>query len=56
MLQGYLEELLRVRDGQVREMQAERRRLVESLQHHEAESQKDRQQLEAVIIELQAQL
>ncbi len=56
MWQGYLEELVRLREGQLEEIHLQRQNLVETLQHYESESRRERQQLETVIIELQAQL
>ena len=54
--QGYLEELVQLRQGQLEEAHQQRQKLMETLQYYEAESRRERQQLETVIIELQAQL
>ena len=56
LLQGYLEELVRLRESQLTELHDQKQKLIETMQHYEIESRKDRQQLESVIIELQAQL
>ncbi len=56
LLQAYLEELLRLRDNQIDELQLNRNKLIATLQHYENEHKKERQQLEGVIIELQAQM
>ncbi len=55
-IQAYLEELLRLRENQLDELQLNRNKLIATLQHYENESKKERQQLEGVVIELQAQM
>ena len=47
---------MRLRESQLEEDHRQRQKLLETLQHYEAESRRERQQLEAIIIELQAQL
>ena len=54
--QGYLEELVRLRDLQLQELQSRHNRMLDTLRHLETETHRDRRQLENVIIELQAQL
>ena len=56
IFQGYLEELVRVREGQLEEVHSQREKVVDTLHHYESESRRERQQLENVIIELQAQM
>ncbi|XP_064643791.1 RUN domain-containing protein 3B-like [Lineus longissimus] len=53
---GYLEELVRLRQDQLEDVQAQRTKLVQTFNNMETENKRDRQQLESVIIELQAQL
>ena len=47
---------MRLRESQLTEVHGQKQKLIETMQHYETESRKDRQQLESVIIELQAQL
>ena len=47
---------MRLRESQLTELHDQKQKLIDSMQHYETESHKDRQQLESVIIELQAQL
>ena len=56
LLQGYLEELVRLRESQLEDAHKQRQKLVDTIQNFEGESRKERQQLEGIIIELQAQL
>jgi len=51
-----VEELLRVRESQLSEVQAQHGRVSESLQSVETERKKEQSQLETVVMELQAQL
>jgi len=53
---GYLEELVRLRESQLEDAHKQRQKLVDTIQNFEGESRKERQQLEGIIIELQAQL
>ncbi|CAH1775521.1 unnamed protein product [Owenia fusiformis] len=53
---AYLEELVRHRDSQIFELQRQKQTLMATLNGFEVDSRKERQQLEAVIIELQTQM
>ncbi|KAL5010849.1 hypothetical protein ScPMuIL_013154 [Solemya velum] len=53
---GYLEELVRLRERQLAEVNREKQAMVNSLTYCQAESKKERQQLESIIIELQNQM
>ncbi|XP_050406142.1 RUN domain-containing protein 3B isoform X1 [Patella vulgata] len=53
---GYLEELLRMREKQLDEANLQKQRFIQSLRGVELEQRRERNQLEQVIIELQAQL
>jgi len=55
-MQNYVEELLRVRDSQLAEVQTQHGRVSESLQSVETERKKEQMELESVVVELQAQL
>jgi len=55
-VQNYVEELLRVRESQLAEVQTHHVRVSQSLQSVEAERKKEQSELETVVVELQAQL
>ena len=55
-VQSYLEEVLRVRDAQVQELESGRQRLVEAQRQSDAQAARDKEQLEGVVGELQTQL
>lgn len=47
---------MRLRQSQLEEATRQRRHLLDTLEHYEAEAMRERQQLEGVVIELQGQL
>ena len=51
-----MEELLRVRESQLADVQSQHGRVSESLQSLETERKKEQSELETVVVELQAQL
>jgi len=51
-----VEELLRVRESQLADVQSQHGRVSESLQSLETERKKEQSELETVVVELQAQL
>ena len=51
-----MEELLRVRESQLSEVQTQHGRVSESLQSVETARKKEQQELETVVMELQAQM
>ncbi|XP_051988446.1 RUN domain-containing protein 3A-like [Xyrauchen texanus] len=53
---GYLEELVRLRESQLKNVETENKRLDAKLEELRIQSQQERQELEAIILELQAQL
>ncbi|XP_068119273.1 RUN domain-containing protein 3A isoform X3 [Hyperolius riggenbachi] len=53
---GYLEELVRLRESQLKNLEAENKRLTQRLQEHGEQSLQEKHQLEGVILELQEQL
>lgn len=54
--QGYLEELVRLRESQLKDLEAENRRLQLQLEEAAAQNQREKRELEGVILELQEQL
>ncbi|XP_012933070.1 RUN domain-containing protein 3A isoform X2 [Heterocephalus glaber] len=54
--QGYLEELVRLRESQLKDLEAENRRLQQQLEEAAAQNQREKRELEGVILELQEQL
>ena len=55
-VQGYLEELVRLRESQLERAEAEARRLSARLDRLQQHSLQERRELEAIILELQEQL
>jgi hypothetical protein len=55
-VQNYAEEMLRIREAQLAELNAQRQRLIENLDYLQMERKKDQTQLESVIVELQTQM
>jgi len=55
-VQNYVEELLRVRESQLAEVQTQHGRVSESLQVVETERKKEQLELEKIVMELQSQL
>ncbi|XP_064172195.1 RUN domain-containing protein 3A-like isoform X1 [Anguilla rostrata] len=53
---GYLEELVRLRESQLKKLEKESRRLGEQLEELQGQSVQQKQELESVVLELQAQL
>ncbi|XP_051570693.1 RUN domain-containing protein 3A-like isoform X2 [Myxocyprinus asiaticus] len=53
---GYLEELVRLRESQLKNVETENKRLDAKLEELRIQSQQEKQELEAIILELQAQL
>ncbi|XP_016336433.1 RUN domain-containing protein 3A-like isoform X2 [Sinocyclocheilus anshuiensis] len=53
---GYLEELVRLRESQLKNVETENKRLVAKLEELQVQSQQEKKELEAIILELQAQL
>lgn len=54
--QGYLEELVRLRESQLKNVETENKRLNAKLEDLQMQSQQEKKELEAIILELQAQL
>ena len=55
-LKGYLEELLRMREHQLQDLQRKHQNLLNVFRKFDDDSKKDRHQMENVVIELQQQL
>ncbi|KAG1967455.1 RUN domain-containing protein 3A [Pimephales promelas] len=53
---GYLEELVRLRESQLKNVETENKRLDAKLEDLQVQSQQEKKELEAIILELQAQL
>uniref|UniRef100_A0A3B4CC04 RUN domain-containing protein 3A n=1 Tax=Pygocentrus nattereri TaxID=42514 RepID=A0A3B4CC04_PYGNA len=53
---GYLEELVRLRESQLKNVETENKRLNAKLEDLQVQSQQEKKELEAIILELQAQL
>uniref|UniRef100_A0AAY4BFY5 RUN domain-containing protein 3A n=1 Tax=Denticeps clupeoides TaxID=299321 RepID=A0AAY4BFY5_9TELE len=53
---GYLEELVRLRESQLKNLETENKRLSSRLDELQLQSQQEKKELEAVVLELQAQL
>ncbi|XP_062874503.1 RUN domain-containing protein 3A isoform X3 [Trichomycterus rosablanca] len=53
---GYLEELVRLRESQLKNVETENKRLNAKLEELQIQSQQEKKELEAIILELQAQL
>lgn len=54
--QGYLEELVRLRESQLKDLEAENKRLKLRLEEVMVQNQLEKRELEGVILELQEQL
>lgn len=54
--QGYLEELVRLRESQLKDLEAENKRLKLRLEEAVVQNQLEKRELEGVILELQEQL
>ncbi len=55
-LQGYLEELVRLRESQLRNVETENKCLRAKVEELTVQSQQEKKELEAIVLELQAQL
>lgn len=55
-LQGYLEELVRLRESQLKNVETENKCLRAKAEELTVQSQQEKKELEAVVLELQAQL
>ncbi|XP_057215378.1 RUN domain-containing protein 3A isoform X1 [Triplophysa rosa] len=53
---GYLEELVRLRESQLKNMETENKRLTAGLEELQLQSQKEKRELESIVLELQEQL
>ncbi|XP_034395291.1 RUN domain-containing protein 3A isoform X3 [Cyclopterus lumpus] len=53
---GYLEELVRLRESQLKNVETENKRLRAKVEEQAAQSRQEKEELEAVVLELQAQL
>ncbi|XP_068434035.1 RUN domain-containing protein 3A isoform X3 [Clinocottus analis] len=53
---GYLEELVRLRESQLKNVETENKRLRAKVEEQTVQSQQEKKELEAVVLELQAQL
>lgn len=56
ILQGYLEELVRLRESQLKNVEAENKCLRARVEELTVQSQQEKKELEAIVLELQAQL
>lgn len=56
MLQGYLEELVRLRESQLKNVETENKCLRAKVEELTVQSQQEKKELEAIVLELQAQL
>lgn len=54
--QGYLEELVRLRESQLKNTEMENKRLKARLEELQTQSQQEKRELEAIVLELQEQL
>lgn len=55
-VQGYLEELVRLRESQLKNVETENKRLRAKVDELTVQSQQEKKELEAIVLELQAQL
>lgn len=55
-VQGYLEELVRLRESQLKNTETENKRLKTRLEELQSQSQEEKKELEAIVLELQEQL
>ncbi|MEQ2172107.1 RUN domain-containing protein 3A, partial [Goodea atripinnis] len=53
---GYLEELVRLRESQLKNMETENKRLRAKVEELTMQDQQEKKELEAIVLELQAQL
>lgn len=56
MFQGYLEELVRLRESQLKNVETENKCLRAKVEELTVQSQQEKKELEAIVLELQAQL
>lgn len=56
VLQGYLEELVRLRESQLKNVETENKCLRAKVEDLTVQSQQEKKELEAIVLELQAQL
>lgn len=56
VLQGYLEELVRLRESQLKNVETENKHLRAKVEELTVQSQQEKKELEAIVLELQAQL
>lgn len=56
MFQGYLEELVRLRESQLKNVETENKCLRAKVEELMVQSQQEKKELEAIVLELQAQL
>lgn len=56
VFKGYLEELVRLRESQLKNMETENKRLTAGLDELQLQSQKEKRELENIVLELQEQL
>lgn len=54
--QGYLEELVRLRESQLKNAEADNKRLKTRLEELQSRSLQEKKELEAIVLELQEQL
>lgn len=54
--QGYLEELVRLRESQLKNTETENKKLKAQLEEAQSQSKEEKKELETVILELQEQL
>ncbi len=54
--QGYLEELVRLRESQLKNTETENKKLKARLEDLQSHSQQEKKELEAIVLELQEQL
>lgn len=55
-LQGYLEELVRLRESQLKNAETENKKLKARLEELQSRSLEEKRELEAIVLELQEQL
>lgn len=54
--QGYLEELVRLRESQLKNTETENKKLKAQMEELQSQSQQEKKDLEAIVLELQEQL
>jgi hypothetical protein len=55
-MQGYLEELVRLRESQLKNVETENKKLSVRLEELRVQSLQEKKELESIVLELQAQL